>query len=328
MSRRNFLIAIGAMQLAAPLATFAQQRNKVWRIGVLSTAPSGKDAQFEALKQQLRELQHVEGKTAVFDYVSAEEKYERLPALAADLVRRNVDVIVTFGGTPAITAARNGTSTIPLVFTGVGDPVGQGIVDSLARPGGNATGATVQHRESASKRVAFLKELVPSAKRIAILRNPDNSATSLEIQETQTAARTLRLELTVVNARAAAEFEKAFAEIAQDRPAGLIILSDGIFGGGQAKQLMELAAKHRLPTIGATPSVPQSGGLMSYGANRAEVIRRAAALVDKVLKGAKPADLPVEQPTKFDLILNMKTAKALGITIPQTILVQVTKVIE
>ena len=327
--RRKFLLVVGAMQLAAPVALFAQQRGKVSRVGVLSIAVAGKDGQFETLKQQLRDLGYVDGKTVVFDYVTAEGNYERLPVLAADLVRRNVNVIVTMGGTPSITAARNVTRTVPLVFTGVGDPVRQGIVDSLARPGGNVTGATVQSLELAAKRLAFLKELVPSAKRIAILTNPENSALSLEVQEMQVAARTLRVELTVVNASASAEFEKAFVELERERPAGLVILSDGIFTlASHSKRLMALAVKHRLPTIGSTPGIPQSGGLMSYGANRREVSRRAAALVDKILKGAKPVDLPVEQPTKFDLIVNMKTAKTLGVTIPQTILIQATKVIE
>ncbi len=329
-NRRRLIVALSAGALAAPLYSFAQQQGKVWRVGFLSPFSSGNSRQyqqFEVFKQQLLDLGQVEGKTITFEYLSADGKYDRLPALAADLVRRNVDVILAAGGTPAATEARNATSTIPVVFVNVSDPVGQGFVTSLARPGGNVTGISNQNSEVAAKSLAFLKEIVPSAKRIAILTNPTNLAHSLLLNEMRAAARTLRLEITVVNARASAEFDGAFTEIVRDRPAGLLILSDTFFTS-ESGRLTTLAARHGLPTVGGNDTVPESGGLMSYGANRSDLIRRAAILVDKILKGAKPADLPVEQPTKFDLIVNMKTAKALGIKIPNSILVLATRVIE
>ena len=200
----------------------------------------------------------MEGKTITIDYLSAEGKYERLPALAADLVRRNVDVIMAVGGTPAATAARNATRTIPVVFMGVSDPVGQGFVTSLARPGGNVTGITNQQPEMAVKSLALLKEIVPSAKRIAILSNPTNSSLPRVISEMQAAAKTLRLEITVVNAGAPAEFEGAFAEIVRDRPAGLVILADAFFNT-EAGRLATLAARHRLPTMGGNKLFPKAG---------------------------------------------------------------------
>ena len=330
INRRKVLVVLGAGALAAPFAALAQQQGKVGRIGYLSPYPSGSatgKARFEAFKQQLRDLGHVEGKTFTIDYFSAEGKYDQLPALAAELVRRNVDVILADGGTPATTAARNAARTIPVVFTILSDPVGQGFVTSLARPGGNVTGITNQHPETAVKSLALLKEVVPSAKRVAILSNPTNSSLPHVVQDMQAAARKLRLEITVVNAGAPAEFEKAFAEIARGRVDGLVILSDAMLLIESAR-LTTLAAKHRLPTMGGNNDIPESGGLMSYGANRLDMIRRAAALVDKILKGAKPADLPVEQPTKFDLVVNMRTANDLGLKIPNSILVQATKVIE
>jgi putative ABC transport system substrate-binding protein len=316
-----------ACALAAPLASSAQQPAKIGRIGFLTTFPSDNDRRFEVFKQQLRDLGHVEGKTISIDYLSAEGKYDRLPALAADLVRRNVDVIMADGGTPAATAARNATKTIPIVFVALSDPVGQGIVASLARPGGNITGISNQNPETTTKSLALLKETVPSARRIAILSNPTNSSLPPVVSELQAAARTLRLDITVVNAGTSAEFEKAFAEIARARPAGLVILADPLFNS-EAGRLTTLAAKYRLPTMGGINVVPESGGLMSYGANRPDLIRRGAVLVDKILKGAKPADLPVEQPTKFELIVNKRTARDLGIKIPDSILLRADKVIE
>jgi len=325
--RRKLVIALGVSALAAPISSFAQQQGKVWRIGFLTAFPPDNDPRFEVFKQQLRDLGHVEGKTIAIDYLSADGKYDRLPALAADLVRRNVDVIMTDGGTPGAIVVRNATKTIPVVFVAVADPVGSGIVASLARPGGNVTGISNQSPEVSVKSLALLKEIVPSARRIAVLLNPTNSSLPPMISELQAAAKTLRLEITFVNAGTSAEFEKAFAEIARGRPAGLVILADPLFNS-EAGRLTTLAAKYRLPTMGTINTVPESGGLMSYGANRPDLIRRGAIQVDKILKGAKPADLPVEQPTKFELILNMRTAKDLGLKVPNSILVQATKVIE
>ena len=326
-TRRKLVIALGAGALTVPFGTLGQQQNKVWRIGYLSPFQSGNDPRFEVFKQQLRDLGQVEGKTITIDYLLAEGKSERLPALAAELVRRNVDVIMTGGGTSAATAARNAAGTIPVVFQGVGDPVGQGFVTSLARPGGNMTGISDQQPEVGPKLLQFFKEIVPSTKRIAILTNPNNSSMRLRLSAMQAAARVLRIDVAVVSAGSPAEFEGAFVEIVRGRAAGLVVPRDPMFVG-EAVQLMTLAARHRLPTMGGDQSVPESGGLASYGPNRLDLIRRAAILVDKIVKGAKPSDLPVEQPTKFELVVNMRTAKDLGITIPNSILVRADKVIE
>jgi putative ABC transport system substrate-binding protein len=326
-NRRKFLAVLGTGAIAAPLVSFSQTQGKIPRVGVLSVYPPGKDPQFEAFKQQLRDLGHVEGKTIAIDYLSVEGKYDRLPALAAELVKRNVDVIMAISGTPPANAARNAARTTPIVFTGVSDPVGQDLVTSLARPGGNITGTSNQHPETAAKFLTLLKEVVPSAKRIAVLTNPMNSSLPLVLTEMQAAARKLRMELIVVNAKAPAEFERAFAEIVRDRAAALVIFGDPLFTV-EAGRLATLAAKHRLPTMGGINIIPESGGLMSYGADRLDLVRRAAVMVDKILKGAKPADLPVEQPMKFDLVLNKRTARDLGLKITNSILVQATKVIE
>ena len=326
-NRRKLVMTLGAAAIAAPFYSFAQQPGKVSRIGYLSSFPPGNTTRLVAFKQQLRDLGQVEGKTFTIDYLSAEGKYDQLPALAAELVRRNVDVILAEGGTPSTTAARNATRTIPIVFSILADPVGQGFVTSLARPGGNITGISAQHSETATKSLELLKELVPSVKRVAILSNPTNSSLPQVVADLQTAARTLRLETTIVNAGAPGEFEKAFAEIVRDRSGALLILSDTFFVI-EAKRLTALAAKHRLPTLGGNNDFPENGGLMSYGANRMDMVRRSAGLVDKILKGAKPADLPVEQPTVFELVINRKAAESLGLTIPQSLLISATRIIE
>jgi len=325
--RRKLMLAFGAGALAAPFASFGQQPARIGRIGYLSGYRSDNDVRFAAFKQKLRDLGHVEGKTISIDYLSTEAVYDRLPSAAAELVRRNVDVIMATGGTPAVTAARNATTTIPIVFAGVADPVGQGIVASLARPGGNITGATDQSRDTAVKSLSLLKEMIPSAKRIAILTNPTNSSLVFVLRDMQAAAKTLRLEITVVNAKTPADLESAFAEIARGRHAALAILSDAMFFA-ETGRLVTLAEKHRLPTMGRQNVVAEKGGLMSYGSNPLDLVRSAAVLVDKILKGAKPGDLPIEQPTKFELVINRKTAKALGITIPPALLISADKVIE
>src|SRR5262249_19662883 len=299
---------------------------KVWRIGFLDAFPSANNARLEAFRQKLRELGYVEGKTIVIDYVSAEGKYELLPARAADLVRRNSDVIVTTGGGPAAGAARDATRTIPIVFVAVGDPVAQGLVASLARPGGNLTGFSTQSHEVVGKLLALLKEIVPSPKRIAFLSNPANPVTPFQLKEMQTAARALRLEAKVVEARSPDEFDRAFTEIARDRPAGLVIQSDPMFVGEFAR-LAGRAAKYSLPTITLINSLPERGGLMSYGPSPLAMLPRAAIYVDKILKGDKPGDMPVQQPTEFELVINMKTARALGLTIPESVLFRADSVI-
>ena len=327
LTRRKLLIAFGSA-LAAPLASFAQQPPaKIYRIGFLQSFPSKNDVRFEAFKQRLRELGHVEGKTITIDYRSAETKYDRLPDLAAELVRRNVNVLMVDGGTASITAAMKATTTIPTVFCCVGDAVAQGIVASLARPGGNVTGISVQHPEFASKSLELLKEILPSAKRIAVLSNPTNPSLPLVLEEIRTAGRAFRLDIQVVNAGTPDEFEGAIAEAVRGKSAGLIILRDALFIS-HGRRLTALAATHRLPTMGGDNSLPESGGLASYGPNSLYMLHSSAVLVDKILKGAKPGDLPVEQPTRFELVINMKTAKALGIKFPQSILVRADRVIE
>jgi putative ABC transport system substrate-binding protein len=305
----------------------AQSVPKLWRVGYLSPYPSPDDARFEAFREKLRDLGHVEGKTIALEYVSAEGKPDRLPALAAELARRKVDIVLAAGGTPATRAASNVTNTIPIVFAGLADPVGQGFVKTLARPGGNLTGTTTQSPEVAVKALAFFNETLPGAKHVAILSNPTNSWHAGVLSEIHSAAAKMNVSVTVVHAKAVAEFETAFAQIMRHRPGGLLIFGDVLFNN-EAKALTTLAATHRLPTIGMNNFVPDSGGLMSYGANRLDIVRRAAILVDKIIKGAKPADLPVEQPTQFELIVNTNAAKALGIALPQSILVRADRRIE
>jgi putative ABC transport system substrate-binding protein len=327
-NRRKLLVALGAGALSAPVAILAQQQaSKATRIGYLQAYPSLNDPYFEVFKQQLRELGRTEGKAMAIDYLSAEGNYDRLPALATELVRRNVDVIVTDGGTPSVIAARNATQTIPIVFVAVANPVALGIVASLARPGGNVTGTSGQQDVWAPKMLELFKETLPSARRIAILSNPGNSSLPPVLRAMDAAAKTTRLEIRVVNARAPDEFEPAFSEIARDQPAGLIILVDTLFTS-EAGRLASLAARHRLATLGGHFALPESGGLMSYGANRLDLVRRGAVLVDKILKGARPGELPVELPLRYDLTVNLKTARALGITIPQSVLVRADRVIE
>jgi putative tryptophan/tyrosine transport system substrate-binding protein len=250
--------------LLVPPVAVGQPRPGIPPIGFLTTFPSANDLRFEAFKQKLRELGHVEGKTITIDYRSAEGKYDRLPALAAELVRRNVTVLVADGGTPPMEAAWNATRTIPTVFTAVADPEAQGFVTSLARPGGNVTGLSVQHPEFAPKLLELLKEILPSAKRIAILSNPTNSSLPRVLGEMQTAARALGLAIQIVNARAPDEFEGAFAEIARSRPAGLVILTDALFTS-EASQLTTLAVRHRLPTMGGSMRSPRAAAFRATG---------------------------------------------------------------
>jgi len=327
VNRRRLVIALGASSLVAPFESFAQQRGKVWRIGFLSPFPSDSDQQLPTFKQQLRDSGHVEGKTFTVDYLSAEGNYDRLPALAADLVKRNVDVILAAGGTPAAIPAKNATRTIPVVFVGVADPVGQAIVASLARPGGNVTGISSQQLETVVRSLALFKETIPSANRIVILSNPTNLSLAPVVNQVLAAGKTLRLDLSVINVKAPGEFEEAFAQIARVRPAGVVVLVDAMFQN-EAAQITALAAKFRLPTMGGHNGIPEAGGLMSYGSNRLDLVRLAAILVVKILKGAKPGELPIEQPTKFDLVINMKAAQTLGIKIPNSVMVQATRVIK
>jgi putative ABC transport system substrate-binding protein len=326
MDRRAFISGITVGFLAAPLAAEAQP-GKVHRIGYLSSGPSTSNLYRGAFQQNLRELGWVEGQNIVTDYRFAEGRLDRLPDLAAELVRLKVDVIVA-SPTPAAVAAKNATGTIPIVAWGLGDPVGLGLVASLARPGGNITGVSYSvGMDTFGKGLELLREAIPNVRRVAVLSNPANPAHRLAIDNVKRAARSLGLQLQLLEARGPNEFDAAFAAMAKERVAAVLVLADGVFVFQRAP-LAELAVKNRLPSMHGTRENAEAGGLMSYGPSNLDALRRAASFVDKVLKGANPADLPIEQPTKFELVINLKTAKALGLTIPPSLLQRADQVIE
>jgi len=270
----------------------------------------------------------VEGKNITIEYRFAEGKLDRLSDLAAELVRLKVDVIVAAGGTPAILAAKNATSTIPIVFPNVGDPVASGIVASLARPGGNITGLTLRNPEFSGKRLELLKEVVPPARRVAVFGQEGNAGNALDFKEMHTAASALGLQLHQIEARGPNDFESAFSKMTGTvRATGLFLQSTALFLDNR-KRIADLATKHRLPAIYDARELAEAGVLMSYGTDRSDLGRRAATYVDKILKGTKPADLPVEQPTKFEFVINLKTAKQIGLTIPPNVLARADKVIK
>jgi putative ABC transport system substrate-binding protein len=311
--------------LALPLVAHAEQPRKIPRIGFLSAASvSGDPYRLDAFRQSLRELGYVEGQNVAIESRWAEGKYDRLPALAAELVRLKVDVIVTYGP-PAIQAAKQATGTIPIVMAGIIDPTG--FVASLARPGGNITGVSLMAPELVGKQLQILKEVVPTVSRVALLGNPDNAGTAPQVRHAQDAARALGVRLQPLDARGPGEIDSAFAAMAREQAGALIVLVDVMFNVYRTR-IAELAAKSRLPSVYGLAQHVEAGGLMSYGGNINDRLRGAATYVDKILKGAKPADLPVEQPTKFELVVNMKTAKMLGIRIPRSILARADRVIE
>ena len=327
ITRRRLVIALGAGALAAPLASFAQQQPaKVARIGFLGAGYAiGQMAPVEALRASLRDLGYVEGKNIFIEYRWADGKYDRLPDLAAELVRLKVDVLVTYG-TPGTRAAKQATTTIPIVMATSGDAVAVGLVASLARPDGNVTGLTFFDPELSAKRLELLKEAMPRLTRVAVLLNPDNPAKGPSLQAMGITAKSLKVGLQQFDVRGPNEFERAFSAMAKGRVNAVWIHQDPMLYAN-IKVIANLAAKQRLPSIGF-PEFAEAGGLIGYGVNFLELYRRAAVFVDKILKGAKPGDLPVERPTKFELVINLKTAKALGIKIPQTLLQRADKVIE
>jgi putative ABC transport system substrate-binding protein len=325
-NRRKLVIALGAGALASPFASFAQQ-GKVWRIGVLETVPRELNAAyFNAFLQGLRELGYVEGRSIVFEYRSADGRQERFPALADELVRLKVDMIVT-RGTPAALAAKKATKSIPLVMAGAGDPVGSGIVATLARPGGNITGLSALNVEISAKRVELLMELIPGIARIACLFDMSNPVNPPQWKETERAVQSRKIRTLLFDLRNAEDLRNALDTAAKQQVGALIVGLDDLTRANR-RRIVELAAQHRLPAIYGAGEFVDAGGLISYSTSFGDFYYRAATYVDKILKGAKPADIPVEQPTKFELVINMKTAKALRIKIPNSILVQVTKVIE
>jgi len=324
--RRQFLIATG-MLLAAPVAVEAQQAKQVPRIGFLASSSTERDAsRLAAFRQGLRELGYLEGQNIAIDQRYASGRFEDLPKLAAELIRLKVDVLVT-EGTPAVRAAKAATRTIPVVMGSAGDPVGTGLVASLARPGANVTGLSDSSFDLVTKRLELLKTVVPSTSHIAVLLNPANPSNPLELRKLQSAAPALGVTLLPFEVRGADDITRAY-DAMRSQPRGAVLLAGDSIFGLHRERIVALAANHRLPTLYPARHHVDSGGLMSYATNFDDLFRRAATYVDKVLKGAKPADLPIEQPTKFELIINRKTAKALGLTIPPSLLLQADQVIE
>ena len=327
MKRRAFISGIVGGLLAVPLVAEAQEAAKVARIGWLT--PDREVVRYQAFLQGLRDLGYVEGHNVVIEYRSAEGRLERLPALAAELVSLKVDVIVA-RATVAALAAKQATRTIPIVFPTVSDPVATGLVTSLARPGGNVTGLSFFTPELVGKSMELLKEAVPGVSRIAVLWQPpafaEHQGKAL-LKAAEVAARTLGVRLQVVEARGPDDFEGAFSEMTGARADARVVLTSATFAQA-GRRLVDLTAKSRLPAMYPLREYVDAGGLMSYGPNVLDQFRRAAIYVDKILKGAKPGDLPVEQPTKFELVINLKTAKALSLTIPQSLLQRADQVIE
>jgi putative ABC transport system substrate-binding protein len=304
--------------LAVPLEADAQPVGKVWRIGVLLASPPPVNV-FEAFWQRLRELGYVEGQNIAVEYRWGHGQVEALPALAAELVRLHVDLLVA-GGSPASLAARDATQTIPIVFAGVADPVGVGLVASLARPGGNITGHSTQNAELGPKRLELLREVSPrTVSRVGVVFNPMDAANVLGIRELEGPTRAQGITLRLVDVRSPDDYEGAFARMASEGVDAVLVMS-GPLTNTHVKQLVQLTARTRLPAIYGRRDYVEAGGLMSYAVDFRDQYRRLATYVDKILKGAKPADLPVEQPTKFDLVINLKTAQALGLTITPTFL--------
>jgi ABC-type uncharacterized transport system substrate-binding protein len=318
-------LAVCASLLALCFSAEAQQTKKISRIGLLS--PIGAQITIKVFREGMRDLGYVEGKNILIEYRNAEGNYDRLPNFAAELVRLNVDVIVTSGGTPTALAAKRTTQTVPIVFLLVGDPVASGLVASLARPGGNLTGLTNFARELSGKRLELLKEAFPSISRVAIIVNPGNPAAAAVFKETQVVAEVLGLQLQTIEVRSLKDLEKAF-EIVTTKGANAFIVPPDPLIATHRQRVVELAIRSRLPAMYDNREIAESGGLMSYGVNNSDLYRRAAVYVDKILKGAKPADLPVEQPTKFEFMINLKTAKQIGLTIPPNVLARADRVIK
>jgi putative tryptophan/tyrosine transport system substrate-binding protein len=328
MDRRRFLLTSVA-GFAAPLAAEGQRAEEMPRVGYINPGfPSDpiRMRRLEAFRQGLRELGYAEGRNIALEPRWAEGKYDRYPAIAADLVRLKVHVIVTIGGA-ATKAAKQVTKTIPIVMSLVTDPVESGLVGSLARPGGNVTGTSIMAPDLAGKQFELLKQAVPEVSRVALLWNPANPGGAVQLREAEAAARAVGVRLQALETRDPQEIDSAFAAMTRQRAGVLVVLADAILYN-QRQQIAELAAKSRLPSASALREYVEAGGLIAYSADSLDLERRSATFVDKILKGAKPADLPVEQPTKFELIINLKTAKALGLTIPPSVLLRADQVID
>jgi len=329
MRRREFITFIGGAA-ALPFAAHGQQKSMPV-IGVLGSGPPDvNDPNISAFRQELAGLGYVEGRNILIEYRWAEGKPERFPVLAAELVALKVDVILTAGGTLAALAAKQATTTIPIVFGVVGDPIAEGLVTSLARPGGNITGLSNVTNDLIGKWLELLKQVVPGVNLAAVLWKPDSMpdrAREVRLKEASASAQALGMQLQVVEALGPADLDRAFLDISAKGANALVVLTTPIFGI-ERQRIADLAAKNRLPTVYGSRNYVDVGGLMSYGPSFTDLHRRAASYVDKILKGAKPSDLPVEQPTKFELVINRKTANALGLTVPPTLLAQADEVIE
>jgi putative ABC transport system substrate-binding protein len=326
IQNRKFTFLVGALLLVLSFPANAQQTVKIARIGYLdATSPAASSARIEAFRQGLRELGYVEGKNTVIEYRSAEGNPQKLPDLASELVSLNVDVILAEGSAPR--AAKQVTTTIPIIMSNNGDPIGTGLIASLARPGGNVTGlSTTPGPEIYGKNMELLKETIPKLTRVVVLTNPTNPISALVLKGTETAARAFKVSLHPLEARVANEYDTVFAAAIKERAGAILVVQDPMFFGDR-KRLADLAIKNRLPAMYGILEHVEAGGLMAYAANRIDLFRRAATYVDKILKGAKPAELPVEQPTKFELVINLKTAKQIGLTIPPNVLARADKVI-
>jgi putative ABC transport system substrate-binding protein len=326
MRRRDFILALGGT-VAGPLAARAQQPAKTWRIGVLETVSPGSNAKnIEALRRGLRDLGYVENQNYVLEYRSADGDAERFRALADELVRLRVDLIVT-RGTPAARAAKSATESIPIVMAAIGEPLGMGVVASLARPGGNVTGLSAFVTELAGKRVELLKELRPGNSIAAFFSNMANPVVPPQWEETRKAAQALGIEISLLDVRSRDDIPAAFETAAARRVETLLVGIDGLIQ--ENRQLIaDLAAKHRLLTIYPSREFVEAGGLMAYGVSYPDLYFRSASLIDKIFRGAKPGDLPVEQPTKLEFIINLKAAKAIGLTVPPLLIARADDVIE
>ena len=327
MNRRKFIGTMAGGLLSAPLAAEAQRAEKVWHIGFLSGGARSPDGSPPAaLRQALAELGYVDGKNITYASRWAEAKGDRLPALAAELAGVKVDLIVTIGN-PASEAAKQATSSIPIVMAAAGDAAGTGLIASLARPGGNVTGITDQSAELSAKRLELLKEAVPRASRIAVLWNADDRAMTFRYREVERAAGILRVTVQPLGVREPDDFDVAFAAMTRERPDALFLVTDALTILNR-KRVLDFAALHRIPTMYERAFLVQDGGLMSYGSNLDDNYRRAAVYVDKILKGAKPSELPAEQPTRYYLFINLKTAKTLGLAIPQSLLLRADELVQ
>jgi putative tryptophan/tyrosine transport system substrate-binding protein len=327
MIQRGLVLAaaVGLGALSPTIASQAQAPARVHRVGYLT--PVSQPAREEVFRQELRRLGYAEGQNIAIEYRSADGRFERLPGLAAELVGLKADVIVVVV-TQAALAAKKATSTIPIVMVGVGDPVGSGLVASLARPGGNVTGTSSTAADVVGKQLELLKEMLPRASRVAVLWNPTNSVFQKQVLgEVKEAATKLKVNLRLVEARAAEELDRAIAAIAKQPTDALLVLADPTFSA-HAARIAELAARHRLPTVSGTRESAERGILMTYGPNFFDAYRQSAVYVDRILKGAKPVDLPVEQTTKFELVINAKTAAALGVRIPQSLVVRADQLVQ